>query len=50
LIRDTDGSRCYGSIYGLVTDDDVGSINDVSIYGFWYFFYEEVLLEIITWD
>ena len=28
----------------LVTDDDDdGSINDVSNYGFWYFLYEEVL-------
>jgi spore coat protein CotH len=34
----------------LVTDDDDGSINDVSNYGFWYFLYEEVLFGIITWD
>jgi predicted transport protein len=35
----------------LVTDDDDdGSINDVSNYGFWCFLYEEVLIEIITWD
>jgi hypothetical protein len=33
---------------GLVTDDDVGSIYDVSIYGFWYFLYEEVLFGITT--
>jgi hypothetical protein len=34
----------------LVTDDDAGSIYDVSIYGFWYFPYEEVLFGITTWD
>jgi hypothetical protein len=34
----------------LVTDDDDGSINDVSNYGFWYLIYEEVLVGIITWD
>jgi hypothetical protein len=34
----------------LVTDDDDGSINDVSDYGFWYFLYEEVLFGMITWD
>jgi hypothetical protein len=34
----------------LVTDDDDGSINDVSNYGFWCFLYEEVLFGIITWD
>jgi hypothetical protein len=34
----------------LVTDDDAGSIYDVSIYGFWYFPYEEVLFGIMTWD
>jgi hypothetical protein len=33
-----------------VTDDDDGSINDVSNYGVWYFLYEEVLFGIITWD
>jgi spore coat protein CotH len=37
-------------IMDLVTDDDDGSINDVSNYGFWYFLYEEVLFGIITWD
>jgi hypothetical protein len=31
-------------------DGDDGSINDVSNYGFWYFFYEEVLFGMITWD
>jgi hypothetical protein len=34
----------------LVTDDDDGSIYKVSIYGFWYFLYEEVLFGITTWD
>jgi hypothetical protein len=34
----------------LVTNDDAGSIYDVSIYGFWYFLCVEVLLGIITWD
>jgi hypothetical protein len=34
----------------LVIDDDDGSINDVSNYGFWYFLYEEVIFGIITWD
>jgi hypothetical protein len=34
----------------MVTDDDDGSINDVSNNGFWYFLYEEVLFGIITWD
>jgi hypothetical protein len=29
LIRDTDGSRCYGSIYGFGYDDD----NDVPWWG-----------------
>jgi hypothetical protein len=33
----------------MVTDDDDGSINDDSNYGFWYFLYEEVLFGIITW-
>jgi hypothetical protein len=33
----------------LVTDDDDGSINDVSNYGFWYFLNEEVLFGIINW-
>jgi hypothetical protein len=39
MIRDT-----------MVADDDDGSINDVSNYGFWYFLYEEILFRIITWD
>jgi hypothetical protein len=30
----------------MVKDDDDGSVNDVSNYGFWYFLYEEVLLGI----
>jgi hypothetical protein len=34
----------------LVIDDDGGSINDVSNYGFCYFLYEEVLFGITTWD
>jgi hypothetical protein len=34
----------------LVTDDDDGSINDVSNYGFWYFLYKDVLFGIPTWD
>jgi hypothetical protein len=34
----------------LVIDDNDGSINDVSNYGFWYFLYEEVLFGITTWD
>jgi hypothetical protein len=33
----------------MVTNDDDGSINDVSNHGFWYFLYEEVFLGIITW-
>jgi hypothetical protein len=33
----------------LVTDDDDGSIIDVSKYGFWYFLYEEVHFGMITW-
>jgi hypothetical protein len=33
----------------LFTDDDDGDINDDSDCRFWYFHYEEVLFEIITW-
>jgi hypothetical protein len=32
----------------MVMDDDDDSINDVSIYGFWYFLCEEVLFGIIV--
>jgi hypothetical protein len=31
-------------------DDDDGSINDVSIYEFWYYLFEEVLVGMITWN
>jgi hypothetical protein len=34
----------------MFMDNDDGSINDASNYGFWYFLYEEILFGIITWD
>jgi hypothetical protein len=33
----------------MVTDDDDGSINDVSNYGFWYFLFDEVFFGVMTW-
>jgi hypothetical protein len=37
-------------LWSWLQDDDDGSINDVSIYCFGYFLYEEVLVGMITWD
>jgi hypothetical protein len=33
----------------MVIDDDDGSLNYDSDYGFWYFLYEDVLFRIVTW-